>query len=132
MTPSDVYLAYIAAENARDRVGMERCLASDLAVTLNGVSLLADRDADAEATDRLLARYPGYERAVDSVFETGATVVAEWRMTGAADPGRGIPELSVAGCTIAEIEGDVIARARLYTDPAAIDRILDAASVGDS
>ncbi len=125
-----VYYAYIAAENSRDRTAMERCLASDLSVVINGVPQLADRDADAEATDRLLAAYPDYGREVAELFVDGPTAIAEWVMRGSANPGRGVPALELRGVSIAEVvtspEGvTVISAARLYTDSSVLNRILE-------
>ena len=127
-----VYRAYIAAENGRDRSGMERCLSPDLSVSVNGVAQLADRDADAAATDRLLDAYPDYVREIEHVSvdagEGPAIVVAEWTMRGSADPAAGVPRLAVTGCTVATVDTrdgtPVIVAARLYTDPAALDHIL--------
>lgn len=128
-----VYRAYIDAENRRDRPGMEACLHPKMQVAINGRPQLADRDADAEATDRLLATYPDYLRTIGAIgghhTARGVTVVAEWTMAG-----RGtvtVPSLEVHGCTIALVArgstGDghpVIVEARLYTDPAALAHVL--------
>lgn len=124
MTPTEVYEAYVTAENARDDAAMARWLAPDLTVTVNGVAQLADRDGDAEATDRLRQMYPTYRRLLHHIFEVGNTVVAEWEMTAPADPARQLPALAVVGCSVAEVVDDVITSARLYADPAALERVL--------
>ncbi len=124
MTPEAVYRAYIDAENERDREGMERTLHPEMAVTVNGVPQLTDRNADAEATDRLLSLYPDYQRVVHQIHVAGSTVVAEWSMTGSADLDNSIPALDVHGCSIAEIRGGRISAARLYTDSAVLDDII--------
>lgn len=130
MTPAQVYEAYIAAENARDDAAMARCLAPDLTVTVNGVPQLADRAGDAESTERLRELYPTYRRELRHTYEAGATVIAEWEMTAPAEVARDLPALAVVGCSVAEVANDVITSARLYTDPAALARVLggDAAS----
>lgn len=127
MTPEAVYRAYIDAENRRDRSGMERTLHAEVVVTVNGVPQLGDRDADAAATDRLLARYPDYRRVLRRLHVAGDTVVAEWSMTGSADPDRAIPALDVRGCSIAEVRAGRIAAAHLYAD----SRVLDGIIAGD-
>jgi hypothetical protein len=126
-----VYRSYIAGENTRDRAAMKACLSPTMVVAINGVERLADRDADAVATDRLLAAYPAYLREVVALHSSAqgdkVVVVAEWTMQGAGD-GERVPELDTAGCTIATIALEdgrpVIVSARLYTDPAALDHIL--------
>ncbi|MEZ5217508.1 MAG: hypothetical protein R2705_06870 [Ilumatobacteraceae bacterium] len=141
VTPADaeaVYRAYIAGENERDRAAMEACLSETMSVAINGVAQLADRDADAEATDRLLAMYPDYRRGVVDlhvVYDADhvdhhadhAIVVAEWTMRGRSATGD-VPDLDTAGCTIAtiaEVDGrPVITKARLYLDPAALSHVL--------
>jgi len=127
MNPSELYQSYIDAENSRDRAGMERCLAEDMRVHINGVAQLSDRAADAEATDRLLDLYPEYERLLHRVFHVDNTVVAEWEMRGVEDVARGVPALAVVGCTIAEVIDGAIASAHLYTDPQALAFVLDSA-----
>jgi hypothetical protein len=48
-------------------------------------------------------------------------------MAAPGDPTRGIPPLSVIGCSIVEIDDGVMTTARLYSDPRAIQELLDAA-----
>ncbi len=127
MTPTELYRSYIEAENARDVDAMAACLAPGLTVTVNGAAQLADRDEDAEATRRLLERYPDYRRLLHNVFHEGSTVVAEWEMAAPGDPTNGLAPLSVIGCSIVEVQDGAMATARLYTDPQAIQRLLDAA-----
>ncbi len=126
-----VYRAYIDAENSRDRPAMEACLSPALAVAINGVTQLADRDADAAATDRLLESYADYRRDILSLGSytgpRGITVVAEWSMNGTSDSAA-MPRLSVFGCTLALVEWQdgraVITGARLYVDPTALAHVL--------
>lgn len=126
-----LYRRYIAAENERNRDGMERCLGASLQVAVNGVATLADRAADAATTDRLLVRYPDYRRDIVTVGilageaapSDEATVVAEWTMRGSSNGDQ--PELCVNGVTIARValeNGQLrIVRAGLYADGAAMD-----------
>lgn len=127
MTPTELYRSYIDAENARDVDAMAAYLAPGLTVTVNGVPQLADRDEDAEATRQLLERYPDYRRLLHNVFHEGSTVVAEWEMAAPGDPTLGVAPLSVIGCSIVDVEDGVMTTARLYTDPRAIQELLDEA-----
>lgn len=138
LTPAaaeDVYRRYIDGENARDRTAMETCLSPTMTVSINGVDQLADRDADAAATDRLLAMYPDYRREIrhlgSYVDAKSVVVVAEWTMVGhvpANTTGASAPDLDIAGCTAAVVAVEagraVIVSARLYTDPHALAHIL--------
>lgn len=132
-----VYRRYIAGENARDRAAMQDCLSPTMTVSINGIAQLADREADAAATDRLLAMYPDYRREIrhlGTYTEHGTVVVvAEWTMSGRGTAAGSsgpvpVPDLDVAGCTAAVvgIEADraVIVSARLYTDPLALAHVL--------
>ncbi len=103
---------------------MERTLHAELSVTVNGVPQLADRDADAAATDLLLERYPDYRRVVHRLHVAGQTVVAEWSMNGSANAAAGIPALDVHGCSIAEVADGRIRRARLYSASAVLDALI--------
>lgn len=122
-SPTEIYRSYIDAENRRDRVQMELALHPALQVAINGVEQLASRNADAEATDQLLATYPDYQRHLHRVLQVGRTVVAEWEMSGTGDPAKSVPDLAVRGCTVADIENGVIVKASLYTDPKALDSV---------
>ena len=124
MTPADIYRAYIAAENAGDRPGMEEWLSADLTVEVNGVATLADRAADAAATAALLAHYPDYYREVHEVLVDGDRLAARWTMRGTPPPGAAWPQLELHGCTVATVCGGRIVAASLYADGEALDRAL--------
>lgn len=116
--PADVYLAYIDAENRRDRDAMDAVLAPELTVTFNGRPVLGSSEADAEATAELWAAYPDYRRTVDGVVASGDEVVASWRMIGRPRPdlaGR-LGELAISGCSWVTVVGGRIVDARLYGD----------------
>lgn len=128
MTPEDVYRGYIDGENQRDRAAMEQFLHPEMAVTVNGRPQLADRAADAEATERLLTSYPDYRRSIERVIVSGSTVVAEWSMRGTPAPGIDLAELAVHGCTIAEVHDGRIVSAHLYMKSDVIDQLLGESS----
>lgn len=125
MTPDEVYRAYIDGENSRDRAAMERCLHPDMAVMVNGEPQLADRDADAVATEHLLATFPDYRRSVHRTVVAGSTVVAEWSMLGEPVAGSKLGSLAVHGCTIAEVVDEQIVSAHLYVKSSVLDAVLD-------
>lgn len=128
MTPDEVYMGYINGENNRDRPAMERFLHPDMTVTVNGEPQLSDRAADAEATARLLDAFPEYRRSVERMIVSGSTVVAEWSMSGTPAAGTDLADLSVHGCTVAEVRDDRIVSAHLYMKSGVIDQLLGESS----
>jgi len=72
----------------------------------------------------LLSLYPDYHRELVRVLDAGEVVVAEWVMNGSGSRVRGTDDLSIAGCTIAEVDDNVITRASLCSSDDSLDSIL--------
>ena len=129
---ASVYLAYNAAENARDSARMTELLAADVVVQLNGRPALASAEEDALAMAALFDTYPDYRREILGILAAGPMVSVRWRMVGraAARFGDRLPDLDLHGCSIVEVADGRIARAWLYAQADQMEAILALAASG--
>lgn len=120
------WLAYNAAENARDYVAMAALVAEDLTVQVNGVRAVGSAEDDLRAMEHLIGVYPDYRREVDEIIGAGDRVVARWRMRGTSADSA-VEPLDVPGCSVVTVRGGRMTEAFLYYQGAALDRVLQTA-----
>ncbi|WP_255953845.1 nuclear transport factor 2 family protein [Streptomyces odontomachi] len=125
-TACQTWLAYNAAENARDLAAMAALVAAELRATVNGRPAVSSAEDDAAAMDRLLCTYPDYRREVVEVIDAGERGTVRWRMTGRPAPGSGVAPLDVAGCSVLTARGGRIVEAHLYHDGTGLHEIVTA------
>lgn len=122
------WLAYNAAENARDFPAMVALMAPYLSVTVNGAPALSSADDDERAMRVIIDTYPDYRREVEEVFEIdgGRLAVVLWRMRGSS-PYASAPDLDVAGCSVVRAHAGVLTQARLFYQAPVLDSLLQRA-----
>lgn len=119
-----IWLAYNAAENARDFEAMEALVASDLAVNVNGQAAVSSVEDDAAAMGQLFADYPDYRREALDVIDEDSRAAIRWRMLGTPAAGADAVVLDVAGCSVVSVSDGRIVEAHLFYDGAALDAVL--------
>lgn len=128
MTPTEIWLAYNAAENERDFVLMERFISEDLSVTVNGRAAVSSVEDDIAAMAAMFETYPDYRRDVTEVIDAGTRGIVRWTMHGTPLPGSNVVPLDVAGCSVVETAGGRMTVAHLYYDGAALDAVINGAA----
>lgn len=125
--PREIWLAYDEALNRGDHHAAAACVATDLAVLINGSPAISS-SAENRAIGRELIRcYPDYARSFVGALEDGDQAVIEWRMRGTPAPGIDLPPLDLPGCSVVRCQDGRIVEARLYHPTGALDRIADRA-----
>ncbi len=126
-----VWLAYNAAENARDRDTMMSLVAPYLSVTINGAPALSSSEDDERAMRLIFETYPDYRREVEEVIEVdgGRRAVVSWRMRGTSSFVTA-PELDVAGCSIVRADAGVLTHASLFYSGQVLDDLLQRVEAG--
>jgi SnoaL-like domain len=124
-----VWLAYNAAENARDFDSMMSLVAPHLSVVINGAPALSSAADDERAMHMIIETYPDYRREVETVVEIdgGRQAVALWRMRGTS-PFATAPDLDVAGCSVVQADAGVLTHAQLYYQATVLDELLQRAA----
>jgi predicted ester cyclase len=121
-----VYRAYVEAETKRDRPAMQKLLARDIAIELDGVPALGSSDEDDAAMAVLFEAYPDYRREIIDILEAGSQAAARWRMVGHPRPEleARLPVIDIRGCSIVVVEDGRITRAYVWSPSDALDRVL--------
>jgi hypothetical protein len=129
VSAGQVWLAYNAAENARDFDSMMSLVAPYLSVITNGAPALSSAADDERAMHVIIETYPDYRREVEEVVEIdgGRKALALWRMRGTS-PFASAPDLDVAGCSVVRADAGVLTHARLYYQARVLDELLQRAT----